>query len=122
MADDKVIQIFRELVGERSQRLGGSYYPADVNSRITKALTEEGDDSAEEPLLRSDGIGFHLVDWQHDAAFIVALVLFPERFSDEEIREGVERFLVHVPAHVLEAARLAGYETKNIFLDEPKDR
>ena len=72
-----------------------------------------------EQVLQRDGIGFHLVDWQNDAAFIVALVLFPERFTDEEIREGVDRLLVHVPAHVLEAARLGGYQTENIFMEKP---
>jgi hypothetical protein len=117
MADDKVMQIFRELVGERANKLDASHYPADINSRITAALTEAADYSATEQVLRRDGIGFHLVDWQHDAAFIVALVLFPERFTDDEIRHGVDAFLVHAPAHVLEAARLGGYQTKNIFAE-----
>jgi len=120
MADDKVIQIFRELAGERANKLIGSHYPADINSRITAALTEDDDCSATERVLRRDKIGFHLVDWQHDAAFIVALVLFPERFTDDEIRHGVDRFLYHVPAHVLEAARLGGYPTENIFAEPDK--
>lgn len=121
MADDKVIQIFRELIGDRANKLSDSHYPADINTRITAALTKDGEGSTAEQVLQRDGIGFHLVDWQHDAAFIVALVLFPERFSDEEIREGVDSFLVHVPAHILEAARLGGYQTENIFIEKPKD-
>jgi len=121
MADDKTIQIFRELVGERANKLVGSHYPADINTRITAALSEDAEDSATEHAQQRDGIGFHLVDWQNDAAFIVALVLFPERFTDEEIREGVDRFLIHVPAHVLEAARLGGYQTENIFIEKPED-
>jgi hypothetical protein len=117
MADDKVIQIFRELVGARADKLEGSHFPADINSRITHALAGDAESSTDERVLRQDGIGFHLVDWQSDAAFIVALVLFPERFTDEEIRDGIDGFLWHVPAHVLEAARLGGYPTKNIFAE-----
>jgi hypothetical protein len=116
-ASDKVMQIFRELVGERASKLNGSHFPADINSRITQALAGGEDAASDERISRNDGIGFHLVDWQSDAAFLVALVLFPERFTDEEIRDGVDGFLWHVPAHVLEAARLGGYPTKNIFAE-----
>ncbi|MEJ0000305.1 MAG: hypothetical protein WDO13_14780 [Verrucomicrobiota bacterium] len=107
---DKVISLFRELVGDRASRLEGAHFPADINSRITAALTQPGEDP-----VSKDPIGFHLVDWQRDAAFIVALILYPEKFTDEEIREEIDSFLCHVPAHVLEAARLAGYPTENIF-------
>ncbi len=103
-ARDKVTAIFRELVGEKCDRLDASRYLADVNSRITAALAGE----KEEEILRDDQIGFHLVDWQADAAFIVALSLYPERFTDEEIRDGVQAFLIHAPSHVVEAARLSG--------------
>ena len=113
--DDKALQIFRELVSDRANRLNGSHYPADVNSRITAALSSDTTDSSDVAVLRRDGIGFHLVDWQYEAAFLVALVLFPERFTDEEIRDGVESVLLHAPAHILEAARLGGYQTTNIF-------
>ncbi|MCE0523215.1 MAG: hypothetical protein LV480_09930 [Methylacidiphilales bacterium] len=116
---DKVIAVFRELVGERVSRLEGSHYPADVNTRITAALTEGGIE--EKDLLKKDSIGFHLVDWQRNAAFIVALTLFPEKFTNEEIREEVDSFLWHVPAHVLEAARLGGYPTENIFKEESEN-
>jgi hypothetical protein len=104
-ADEKVAAIFRQLAGERAERLSGSHILSDVNSRITAALASEG---REEEILRQDSIGFHLVDWQAEAAFLVALSLYPERFTDEEIREGVEAFLIHAPSHVAEAARLAG--------------
>ena len=115
---DLVLTIFRELVGDRANKLSGSHYPADINSQITDALSNASD--SEDKLLQNDSIGFHLVDWQRDAAFIVALILYPERFSKEVIREEIDRFLLHVPAHVLEAARLAGYSTENIFLDGSK--
>ncbi len=60
-------------------------------------------------------IGFHLTDWNSDAAFLVALILFPERFDAEEIAEGVEGFLIHAPNHVAAAAKLFGYPIEDIF-------
>lgn len=117
MTREKALEIFKELVGERAARLSGSHFPADVNSRITAALLGHSDPPFEE-VQRKDRIGFHVVDWQAEAAFIVALVLFPERFTDEEICDGVENLLIHAPAHILEAARLAGFSTKNIFEEE----
>lgn len=116
---DKVISIFREITGDRAFRLEGSHFPADVNSRITEALTDGNVDDPE--LLKKDSIGFHLIDWQRDAAFIVALTLFPDRFTDEEIRDEIDSFLIHVPAHILEAARLAGYPANNIFEEKDKE-
>ena len=103
---EKVTAIFRELAGDKSERLDAARYLADVNSRITTALAHGKEEEA--AILHDDQIGFHLVDWQADAAFIVALSLYPERFTDEEIRDGVEAFLIHAPSHVVEAARLAG--------------
>jgi hypothetical protein len=37
-------------------------------------------------------------------------MLFPERFTADELRAGVDMLLVHVPAHILAAARLGEYE------------
>ncbi len=82
--------------GATSEELSSFPIPGRVS-----ACTQQG-------ILCADQIGFHLVDWQADAAFIVALSLYPERFTDEEIREGVLAFLLHAPSHVVEAARLAG--------------
>lgn len=115
-AATKVLTIFRELVGDRADRLSGSRYLADVNSRITTALADKTANDQE--ALRMDGIGFHVIDWHNEAAFLVALSLFPERFTDEEIREGVEGLLLHAPQHILEAARLGGYPIENIFLEQ----
>ena len=105
---DKVDAIFRELVGTHADRLSGSLYLADVNSRITEVLAKE--ETTTEEIVRKDEIGFHLVDWQADAAFIVALSLFPERFTDDEIEEGIISFLLHAPSHVVRAAKLYGVD------------
>jgi len=82
-----------------------------VTVQISEAISSEhGSKTAAE-------IGFHLGDWQADAAFLVALHLFPERFTTQDIEDGVRSFLIHVPAHVIAAARLAGCSTNDIFCE-----
>ena len=112
----KVEAIFTELAGDRTRMLDGSTFPAGITSTITAALS--GPDASEDQVLRADQIAFHLTDWNSDAAFIVALHLFPERFTPEEIEAAVDMFLIHVPAHVIAAARLAGHRTEDIFKED----
>ena len=107
--DAKVAAIFRELVGERASRLDGSHYNNDTAAAIASALASSPDDST------ARDIAFNLTDWASDAAFIVALQLFPERFSAAEIAEGVEDFLNHAPNHVAAAAVLSGHPAEDIF-------
>src|SRR5437016_3080132 len=107
--DKKVQAIFSELAGaDRAKWLRGDV-PSRVMDQIAQAISSE-----HQPEVAGE-IGFHLGDWQGDAAFLVALHLFPERFTPEEIREGVEAFLIHAPHHIIAAARLAGHPTDDIF-------
>lgn len=115
----KVQAIFVELAGERAHLLEGDIFPDDIRDTIVDALTIAG--ATEDQALQVDEIAFHLADWNSDAAFLVALHLFPERFTAEEIEAAVDMFLVHVPAHVIAAARLAGHPTEDIFLQESDD-
>lgn len=109
----KVRAIFTELAGDRARMPEGDTFPAGITSTITAALSGSG--ASEEQVLHADQIAFHLTDWSSDAAFIVALHLFPERFTAEEIDAAVHLFLVHVPAHVMAAARLAGHPAGDDF-------
>jgi len=115
---DKVAEIFKELAGERAARLQRALFLFDSVERVARALSETRPDGR----ARLDGVAFHLLDWKSEAAFLVAVALFPERFTDEEIAEGVTSVLVHTPHHILEAARLGGYPAENIFLDEDKGK
>ena len=73
--DEKVQAIFSEIAGvERANWLRGDV-PSRVMEQIAQAI------SAEHPREIAGEIGFHLGDWQGDAAFLVALHLFPERFT-----------------------------------------
>ena len=107
--DAKVAAIFRELVGDRASRLDGSHYNHDTAAAISAALASSPDDRT------AHDIAFNLTDWASDAAFIVALQLFPERFTASEIADGVEDFLIHAPNHVAAAAVLSGYPAEDIF-------
>ncbi len=112
---EKVEALFTELAGDRARRLNAGTFPAGITSAISGALADPA--ATDEQILHADQIAFHLTDWSADAAFLVALHLFPERFTSEEIQAAVGMFLVHVPAHVLAAARLAGSSTEDIFRD-----
>lgn len=60
-AHEKVAEIFREIAGNKADRLSATHFPADVNSRITRAIAAS---NSESDILSADHIGFHLVDWQ----------------------------------------------------------
>lgn len=107
----KVDAIFREFAGSRADALLGHVPARQANDILARALAEERDE------LEADEMAFHLVDWNSDAAFLVAFMLFPERFTQEDLRAAVDMFLVHVPSHVLAAARLGGYQATDIFVD-----
>ena len=105
----KVAEILIDAFGERAALFKGGIPAREANDRLCEALVEDMGD----PLL-ADQIAFHLVDWETDAAFLIAFMLFPDRFTAEELQAAVSMFLVHVPAHVQAAARLAGYEVHDL--------
>lgn len=105
----KAAQILIDAFGERAALFKGGIPARAANDRLGAALAEDLD-----PLL-ADQVAFHLVDWETDAAFLVAFMLFPERFTADELQAAVNMFLIHVPAHVQAAARLAGYEVHDLL-------
>ena len=111
---DKVDAIFRELVGDRARELRGDIPARRTNDVLGQALAAETDLDP----LKADELAFNLVDWNSDAAFLVAVMLFPERFTQEELGAGVGRFMVHVPDHVIAAARIGGYGIAEVA-DDP---
>jgi hypothetical protein len=116
-ANRKVATIFKKLAGDRAQSLEGAVHAGVVRNLIVRSLAE----SYPSPV--ADEIAFHLADWNSDAAFLVALLLFPERFTREEIQAGIIVLLVHVPPHVIAAARLGGIPAEDIFAGtEPVQR
>jgi hypothetical protein len=98
----KVLAIFAEMVGERAKRLDGCIIAEPAMSIIGDAFATEYDQET------AHSIGFHMADWNSDAAFMVAVHLFPDKFTADEIRDGVELFLCHAPNHIREACRITG--------------
>ena len=113
---DKVQTIFKELAGDRAKQLDGSVWACSVNTIIGDALAADYDSKV------AHEIAFHLVDWNSDAAFLIAVLLFPERFTQEEIQAGVTGFLIHAPHHIVAAARLGGHPSDDIFKDSAGDQ
>src|SRR5689334_17415764 len=112
-ADDnvrrKATALFTEIAGNRSERLEASRPAVEAEKTIGLAIAGRlGEERARE-------VGFHLADWGADAGFLVALHLFPERFTRDEIEAGLTDFLIHVPNHVAAAAHLAGWPIEDIF-------
>lgn len=108
----KVCDMFFEMVGERANRLDGSVVSATARSAVTAALVGKHGPK------RATEIALHITDWNWDAAFIVALHLFPDRFKAEEIDAGIGLFLTHAPNHIREACRLTG---QYVWEDFPED-
>jgi hypothetical protein len=107
----KVLGIFAELVGDRAKRLDGSTLAEPAMSAISRAFASDYERAT------ADAIGLHMADWNSDAAFMVAVHLFPERFTEEEIRDGVGCFLIHAPNHIREACRITGQYVWENFPD-----
>ena len=55
-------------------------------------------------------VGFHLGDWAHDAALVLALHMYPERFTTEEIRQVADFVTAGTPYHCAALATHFGYE------------
>jgi hypothetical protein len=94
----KVNTIFHEMAGDRAEKL--NWIAKDVIARIKGIYKKKYG-----PHVAST-LGMHMTDWNYDAAFIVALCLFPERFTDEEIDAGVGMFLIHAPNHIRAACQI----------------
>jgi hypothetical protein len=104
----KVTAIFTEMAGDRASRLRGLSARVNVTD-ITKALTSEhGAETARD-------IAFHLTDWKEDGAFLVAVLLFPEKFTRKEITCGLGSLLCHAPNHLAAAATLAEYPIQDVW-------
>jgi|SRR5438477_5292988 len=104
----KVDVLLSELVGDRAPRLSE---PQAQQTRDTFTRALSADYSPE--VARE--IAFHIVDWASDAAFLLAVHLFPERFTPEELIAGVDMLLIHAPNHLAAAAKLAGHPVEDIF-------
>lgn len=105
-----VLNIFSAKFGDRASKLEGGYFPAEVLDKITRSMI-----ALDIKKKKAEDIAFHMVDWNADAAFITALLLYPEKFTLDEISDGVVTLLVHMPDHLVAAAKLYGTPVTDVF-------
>lgn len=110
----KAREIFREFFGDKRCNT------LDVQDRIAKAVAEGT--TKKKFLKKGLEIGFHMMDWHGDARFLIALSLFPDRFTNAEIRQGVIWFLNHAGYHVPEAERLIMFPIRSHYRDKFRER
>jgi hypothetical protein len=55
-------------------------------------------------------VGFHLGDWASEASLVVALHMFPERFTPEEVRYVANYLAAGLPYHCAALGAHFGYE------------
>lgn len=103
-ATRKARQIFTEAFGDRGSHLFASSSTASMMHTITTAFARHmSQEKAKE-------VGFHFGDWAHDAALVVALHLFPDRFTGREVRLVADCVAVHLSYHCAALGALLGYE------------
>lgn len=107
--EEKVRGCFPEVPDGQYARLAPDRSASLAMDTMTEALEQKYG------LERASEIAFHLCDWNSDAAFIVAFLLYPERFKKDEIEAGVELFLIHAVAHVMAAAHWAHKPLEDVF-------
>jgi len=107
----KVLEVFSASAGDRLERIDSGRYNKAGTRAIQAAMLKHGDFTEEE----AHDIGFHLSDWMGDAAFLLAVYLYPEKFTKKEIDWGVRQVLVHAPHHIMAAATLHGKPLQDTF-------
>jgi hypothetical protein len=106
---EKVRAIFTDAFGGGADQLRGDKPAFAGLNALQKALTDEFG------LQVADEIAFHLAECNWNSAFIVAVCLFPERFTDEELLVGAKLVLSDAPDHLAAAAKLSGNPVKDVF-------
>ncbi|WP_372982666.1 hypothetical protein [Marinobacter sediminum] len=71
--------------------------PAIVKAMKSRGLSEK----------KARDIAFHMTDWLMDFVDLKEFFEAPDKLSTEEVSRLLINFLVHVPAHVAAAAKLA---------------
>ncbi len=120
----RAVQVQTESVNQRLNRITRECLEPIAKERLAELMTlatpEKKDPiaralAAEYSETDAQDIAFHLTDWSGDCAFLLALLLHPDRFSDVEIRSGIMNFLIHAPNHIAAAAKLYGFGIQDVW-------
>jgi hypothetical protein len=110
----KVEEIFNAAFGENAARVFSAQNVAPTMQTVKQAFAPEMDSE------KAEELGFNMADWGSDAAFIIALHLFPERFTAGEIRAATSALASHLPYHVTNVAEALGVSEKSDSHSESK--
>jgi hypothetical protein len=109
LAFDKTAQVFREICPDRFRNLIDPSTPKSVLigrelcERINRIFAERlGTDGSQQ-------FAIHVTGFPADVAFLVALFLFPERFTDDEVAAGIRCFGIEASFHAVEIAKTLNY-------------
>jgi hypothetical protein len=109
-ARHKVEQILNAAFGDKAVRVFSSQNVGQTMRVIVEAFASEMDSK------KAEELAFNMADWGGNAAFVVALHLFPERFTADEIREATRSLAFHVPYHANNVADILGVSERAIPL------
>lgn len=60
-------------------------------------------------------LGFQMGDWGRDAARLLLLHLYPEKFSKSEVKDIVMGFVIHVPNHLAAACAVLDWPAQDVW-------
>jgi hypothetical protein len=108
-AFDKTAQIFKEICPDRHlnlidpSRSKSIHIGRELCERISGIFSERfGTEGAQE-------FAIHVTGFPSDVAFLAALFLFPEKFTDEEVAAGIRCFGIEASYHGVEIAKMLNY-------------
>ncbi|MEZ0385798.1 MAG: hypothetical protein ACAI34_01930 [Verrucomicrobium sp.] len=108
-AFDKTAQIFQELCPNHYKNLLDPLRPKsteigqELAERVSRVFAERfGQEKARE-------FAIHVTGFPSDTAFLVALFLFPERFTDDEVAAGIRCFGIEASHHAVAIAKMLNY-------------
>jgi hypothetical protein len=108
----KVEEILNAAFGDKAVRVFSSQNVGQTMRVIVEAFASEMDSK------KAEELAFNMADWGGDAAFVVALHLFPERFTADEIREATRSLAFHIPYHASNIADILGISEKSDSVEE----
>lgn len=108
-AFDKTAQIFKELCHDHFGNLIDLSRPKSANIGLDLAIRIRRIFSERFGKQKAREFANHVTGFPSDTAFLVALFLFPDRFTDEEVAAGIRCFGIEASFHAVEIARLLKY-------------
>jgi hypothetical protein len=108
-SERKAERLLKRAFGDRAKRLGWGTPGLVAMAAIETAFKRDlGLKDAHE-------LAFHMSDWGRDAAKLLLLHLYPEKFSKLEIDEIVRGFVIHVPNHLAAACAVLNTPAQDVW-------